>query len=821
MTRSTRWSPARPARHARDRSSPRAGTAASPSPAPRPRRRSQPRRPASRPAPTPFDGDRSTPPTGDAPCGTAAVHRRVQEDLGARRQDRRVPAVHAGRGVPVEDRVQRLRHPGQRLSRRQHAAGQGRTSTSRTAPGPTSSRAGTRAAGSSSSANADYWGTKALTAEPRVPLERPGRPAARSSSSPAPSTASTTPAPTTSTTDQGRRRRSRSTPREGLNTFYVGFNNTIAPWTTRTSARRSPWASTASRSSTTSTREGSEVATHFTPCAIPFGCEGDDLVRLRRRRGQAAPDRRRASTSARPTRSSSAPRSAATCPIRPQIATEIQSQLKANLGINDHARPPGVGRVPRRQRRGQARRPLPPRLGRRLSGSDQLPRLPLRRRARARSSASPFDDIVAALNKGGQSADDAARKAAYAEANNLIKQHVPVVIDRPRRLRHGLQGRRHGRPLVAAQQRDLLGDEGRRPRHRWSGCRTPSRSACTAATSRTARPSAPASRSTSRSTPTRSAAPRSSRRSPPSASRTPTLTVWTCTLRDGVKFHDGADARRQRRRRQLRRPVGREAPAPRRPVRRVRVLPRPVRRLPEPAAAVVSLRPRPDLRTGRRHGGAPFVHHRPAVRLTAGPPSSRSDAPDVTRFILRRLLVTIPVLFGLDLPRLLPGPGRARRPVPGRPRREGHRRDRAPTSSGATGWTSRSRSSSASTSASSSRGDLGESIKFSRPVTERPDRAPADHRRADARGAPLRDRRRHPARDRCRRSGATRRSTSGRWSSPTSASRCPVFVLGLLLPVRVRPAPEGHALRAAAVRPAERRASSVQPLVEVWGLTGT
>jgi hypothetical protein len=35
---------------------------------------------------------------------------------------------------------------------------------------------------------------------------------------------------------------------------------------------------------------------------------------------------------------------------------------------------------------------------------------------------------VAALNKGGQSADEGVRKAAYADDNNLIKQHVPAAI---------------------------------------------------------------------------------------------------------------------------------------------------------------------------------------------------------------------------------------------------------------------------------------------------------------------------------------------------------------------------------------------------------
>ena len=57
----------------------------------------------------------------------------VQEDHGARRADRRVPAVQPGRRVPVEDRVQRLRHRGRRLPRR----ARGRTSRSSTQPNGT------------------------------------------------------------------------------------------------------------------------------------------------------------------------------------------------------------------------------------------------------------------------------------------------------------------------------------------------------------------------------------------------------------------------------------------------------------------------------------------------------------------------------------------------------------------------------------------------------------------------------------------------------------------------------------------------------------
>jgi ABC-type transport system substrate-binding protein len=48
---------------------------------------------------------------------------------------------------------------------------------------------------------------------------------------------------------------------------------------------------------------------------------------------------------------------------------------------------------------------------------------------------APFDDIAAALNTGATTLDEAARTQAYTEANNLIKEHVPAVI-----IAHGASG---------------------------------------------------------------------------------------------------------------------------------------------------------------------------------------------------------------------------------------------------------------------------------------------------------------------------------------------------------------------------------------------
>ncbi|MCI0635419.1 MAG: ABC transporter substrate-binding protein, partial [Actinobacteria bacterium] len=65
-------------------------------------------------------------------------------------------------------------------------------------------------------------------------------------------------------------------PREGLNTFYLGFNNTIEPWTDVDVRKAIALGIDRERLVDNFYPEGSEVATHFTPCAIPFACEGED-----------------------------------------------------------------------------------------------------------------------------------------------------------------------------------------------------------------------------------------------------------------------------------------------------------------------------------------------------------------------------------------------------------------------------------------------------------------------------------------------------------------------------------------------------------------
>ena len=151
-----------------------------------------------------------------------------------------------------------------------------------------------------------------------------------------------------------------------------------------------------------------------------------------------------------------------------------------------------------------------------------------------------WDDIVAALNKGGQSADDTVRKAAYAEANNLIKEHVPAVI-----VAHGGSATvfkadvtgAHASPLsnevfsvMKAGSRDtLVWMQNAEPLSLYCGDESDGESL----------------RACEQINESLYAYTVGSTGVEPSLATgceaSADLMTWTCTLRDGVKFHDGAD----------------------------------------------------------------------------------------------------------------------------------------------------------------------------------------------------------------------------------------------------------------------------------------
>ena len=329
-------------------------------------------------------------------------------------------------------------------------------------------------------------------------------------------------------------------PREGLNTMYLGFNNTVKPWTNEKIRQAIAMGINRKQIVDNFYPEGSEVATHFTPCAIPFACEGDptwdfDLDEAKRLLAEGMAEE---GIDKIDTKLSFRSAVRGYLPDPPQIATEIAGQLKDNLGINATLDLQESGAFLDAAAAGTLDGIYM--LGWGADYPDNTNFLDYHfGSGSGKKFGEPFPDIVAALNKGAQSADDATRKAAYTEANNLIKQHVPAVI-----VAHGGSGTAfkadvegaHSSPLgnesfavMKAAGDTLVWMQNAEPLSLYCGdetdgetlraCQMVKESLYTYKVGGTDTEPALAESCT------------------PNAE----LTVWTCKLREGVKFQDGAD----------------------------------------------------------------------------------------------------------------------------------------------------------------------------------------------------------------------------------------------------------------------------------------
>jgi peptide/nickel transport system substrate-binding protein len=209
-------------------------------------------------------------------------------------------------------------------------------------------------------------------------------------------------------------------PREGLNTFYVGFNNTFAPWDDE--EVRQAIAMGLDRQAIVNSfyPPGSEVATHFTPCAIAFGCEGDEWY-------EHDPDAARAVLEPLGITTTIQFRDVVRgyLPLPTQVATEIQAQL-AELGVTAELEPiestafidaANAGELDGIHLLGWgADYPDPTNFVGFHFGSGATPQF-----------GEKFDDITEPLEVGASSVEDEDRRAAYEEANNAIREHVPMV----------------------------------------------------------------------------------------------------------------------------------------------------------------------------------------------------------------------------------------------------------------------------------------------------------------------------------------------------------------------------------------------------------
>jgi peptide/nickel transport system substrate-binding protein len=213
--------------------------------------------------------------------------------------------------------------------------------------------------------------------------------------------------------------------RPALNTFYVGFNNTYPPFDNEKVRQAIAMGIDRQRIVDNFYPPGSEVATHFTPCAIPNGCAGEDWYKFdpaaaKQMLADAGfPDGFETVLNYRDVVRGYLPQPA-------QVAQDIQAQLKDNLGITVKIEVMESGAFIDASSAGQLK-------GIHLLGwgadyPDQTNFLDYH----FGEGASPqfgtkFDDITSALKEGASLPTDEARAPAYEKADNAIKAHVPMV----------------------------------------------------------------------------------------------------------------------------------------------------------------------------------------------------------------------------------------------------------------------------------------------------------------------------------------------------------------------------------------------------------
>ena len=330
-------------------------------------------------------------------------------------------------------------------------------------------------------------------------------------------------------------------PRAGLNTFYLGFNNQDKPWDNE--KIRKAIAMGIDRESIVKNfyPQGSEVATHFTPCEVPLGCEGEDTwgFDVNAAKAMLADGMKEEGITSISTKLSFRAAVRGYLPDPPTIATEIKQQLKNNLGIDVTLDLQESGAFLDANAAGK----LPGifMLGWGADYPDPTNFLDYHFGAGSgKKFGKPLDDIAAALTKGATSLAEADRKAAYAEANNLIKQHVPAVI-----IAHGASGTAfkadvtgaHSSPLSneqfsvmqAASRPNLVFMQNAEPLSLYCGDETDGESlrACEQVNESLYAYKVAGTE----------AVPNLATECKPNTD----ATTWTCTLRDGVKFSDGAD----------------------------------------------------------------------------------------------------------------------------------------------------------------------------------------------------------------------------------------------------------------------------------------
>jgi peptide/nickel transport system substrate-binding protein len=329
-------------------------------------------------------------------------------------------------------------------------------------------------------------------------------------------------------------------PRTALNVMYLGMNNTKPFWKNEKIRQAIAQGVDRQRIVDTFYPPGSSVASHFTPCDIPGGCTGDEWYEFDAAAAKELLAEGMAEEGITSIETKIHLRDVVRgyLPTPVDVATDIQDQLKKNLGITATIDVQDETTYLTTAGRGELDGIFL--LGWGADYPDVTNFLDVFFGVGAdKGFGDKWDDITGPLAEGGAVADQAARDALYATANNAIKQHVPMVP-----IAHGGSGTAY-RADVEGAHSSALGNEGLfamkagdRNQIVWMQNGEPGGLYCADVTDgeslRVCEQIAEGLYSYEIAG--TAAQPGLAEKCEANADST----VWTCTLREGVKFHNGA-----------------------------------------------------------------------------------------------------------------------------------------------------------------------------------------------------------------------------------------------------------------------------------------
>jgi peptide/nickel transport system substrate-binding protein len=325
--------------------------------------------------------------------------------------------------------------------------------------------------------------------------------------------------------------------RPALNVFYIGMNNTFAPFDIKEVRQAVAMGIDRQRIVDTFYPAGSEAATYFTPCAIPNGCVGDEWYTFDPAAGKALlatagfPDGFKTKLFYRDVVRGYLPEVA-------RVAEEIQAQLKANLNIDAEIVVMESGAYIQAANAGTLD-------GFHLLGwGADYPHvtnfLDFHFSGNKLQFGNPFPEIYETLAEAAQIADPAVAEPLYVTANNAIRDLVPMIP-----VAHGGSATAYRADVVNPQASPLTNETfsvtapGDRTTFVWMQNAEPISLFCQDETDGESLRACEQFGQALYSYEINGTAvePALAEVCTPSED----LKVWTCTLRQGVKFHDGTD----------------------------------------------------------------------------------------------------------------------------------------------------------------------------------------------------------------------------------------------------------------------------------------